>query len=245
MLSSFVSVITKPPSSRASKTTSPSGTAYVPCRKDASLHTMNKFHPLQLVNGAPLSTPSEKPSLPLVPGPKSYSQTVKGYSNKVSIFSTSMTRSMDVKELNDRYVGDRVNLHRFPGKKARHFQHYIPVHMAEDKSDICVVLAGGNDLPGKTPVPAIANSVIEAGIACKNAGASHVMISSVLPREDFYCQLKRHELNVLLKDLCIIHNFTFINSSNMSLRDLCHDGVHLNQAGSDKLQSNFLMYLNA
>ena len=237
----------KTPWARVSQTTNPSGTGYIPCQKDTTLNSQNKFRSLQFVNNsAPLSTHSGKPSsLPLVPGPNLYSQTVKGYSKKVSIFSTSMTRSMDVKELNDRYGGDRVNLHRFPGKKARHFQHYIPVHMAEDKSDVCVVLAGGNDLPGKTPVSAIANSIIEAGIACKNAGASHVLISSVLPREDFFCQLKRHDLNVLLKDLCVIHNFIFMNSSNMSLRDLCHDGVHLSQAGSDKLQSNFLTYLNA
>ena len=156
-----------------------------------------------------------------------------------------MTRSINVRELNDGFSGDRVNLHRFPGKKAQHFQHYIPVHMDEEKSDICVVLAGANDLPGNTPVPKIAKSIIEAGITCKNAGASRVMISSVLPREDFFCQLKRHDLNKLLKDLCGIHNFTFIDNSNMSLHDISYDGVHLNLAGSKRLQSNLLWYLNA
>ena len=116
--------------------------------------------------------------------------------------------------------------------------------MEEDRPDICVVLAGGNDLPTTTTVLDIANSVIEAGITCKKYGATQVMISSVLPRSDFFCQLKRHDLNALLKGLCDIHNFIFIDNCNMSISDLCYDGVHLTKAGSDKLQSNFLWYLN-
>ena len=220
-----------------------SGTGYIPNISDTALNKMNKFQSVQFVDNNSLSQPSS--FLPLVPGPRSYSQTVKGYTKRVSIFSTSMTRSIDLQELNDKFTGDRINLHRFHGKKARHFRHYIPVHMEEDKSDICMVLAGGNDLPTKTSVLEIANSIIEAGITCKKLGASQVMISSVLPRSDFFCQLKRHDLNALLKDLCSIHSFIFINNCNMTISDLCFDGVHLTKAGSDKLQSNFLGYLNA
>ena len=230
--------------SSLSRTTHPSGTGYIPSKNDTALNEMNKFHSIQFIENSSFSGQTNS-SLPLVPGPNLYSQTVKGYSKRVNIFSTSMTRSMDLQKLNDGYVGDRVNLHRFHGKKAHHFKHYIPIHMAEDKPDICVVLAGGNDLPGKKTVLDIANSIIEAGITCKNHGASQVMISSVLPRSDFFCQLKRHDLNTLLKELCIIHNFIFINNYNMSINDLCYDGVHLSKAGSDKLQSNFLFYLNA
>ena len=221
-----------------------SGTGYIPNITHTALNKLNKFQSIQFVENNSMSQISPRSSLPLVPGPSLYSQTVKGYSKRVSIFSTSMTRSMDVQEMNDEYIGDRINIHRFHGKKARHFRHYIPVHMEEDRSDICVVLAGGNDLPTKTSVLEIANSIIEAGITCKRYGASQVMISSVLPRGDFFCQLKRHDLNTLLKDLCNIHNFTFINNCNMCVSDLCYDGVHLTKAGSDKLQSNFLWYLN-
>ena len=232
--------------SSLSQTTHPSGTGYIPSKNDTALNEMNKFQSIQFIENSSFSgQATTNSSLPLVPGPNLYSQTVKGYSKRVNIFSTSMTRSMDLQKLNDGYVGDRVNIHRFHGKKAHHFKHYIPIHMAEDKPDICVVLAGGNDLPGKTTVLDIANSIIEAGITCKNHGASQVMISSVLPRSDFFCQLKRHDLNTLLKELCIIHNFIFVNNYNMSINDLCYDGVHLSKAGSDKLQSNFLFYLNA
>jgi hypothetical protein len=116
--------------------------------------------------------------------------------------------------------------------------------MAEDHPDTCVVIAGGNDLPGETPPSKIANELIEAGITCKNHGASKVIIASVLPRTDFHCQIKRVQVNKLLKDLCAIHNFIFMNNGNMSLSHVSYDGVHLNNSGSEQLLSNLLWYLN-
>ena len=233
--------------SSVSKTTHPSGTAYVPSKKDCTLEQMNKFQSVQHINNAQVHKPSKSVpnSKPIRPGHKSYSETVTGECTKnISIFSTSMTKNIDVGDFNEKYTGGRANFHRFHGKKARHFQHYIPVHMEEDKPDKCVILAGGNDLPGKNTVLEIANSVMEAAITCKNHGAAEVLVCSVLPRSDFYCQLKRHELNRLLRDLCRIQNFIFIDNCNMSLDHISFDGVHLNKAGTDQLQLNLLSYLN-
>ena len=69
------------------------------------------------------------------PGPNTYSEVVRGATEKVSIFSTSITMGVDVSELNKKYMGDKARIHRFHGKKARHLKHYIPVHMKEDKPE--------------------------------------------------------------------------------------------------------------
>ena len=161
------------------------------------------------------------------------------------MFSTSITQGIKVNELNNKFVGDKVRVHRFHGKKARHIKHYVPVHMGEDKPDTCVIIAGGNDLSDRTSVLDIANELIEAGITCKNYGASNVVISSVLPRADPSTHVKRDELNYLLYNLCSIHNFIYMDNWNMSLQHLKHDGVHLNKSGDNQLLSNLLWYLNA
>ena len=181
----------------------------------------------------------------MVPGPSSYSDVVKRANNKVSVFSSSITKGVNVRRMNKQFNGDKIIMHRFHGKKAHHIKQYVPIHMKEDKPDTCVIVAGGNDLPGRAPVLEIANNLMEAGILCKNHGASKVIISSVLPRQDSYCQARREQLNKVLIDLCHLHNFVYMDNWNISSCNLQSDGVHLNVSGSDQLEFNFLWYLNS
>ena len=117
--------------------------------------------------------------------------------------------------------------------------------MPEEKPDIVLIQAGGNDLPTKSTVLEIANDIIEAGIVCKQMGASKVLISSVLPRRDFHLQLKRHDLNNVLKSLCEVNNFTFIPNSKLVLsHHISNDDVHLSDLGTELLQDTFFSYLN-
>ena len=181
--------------------------------------------------------------IPVRPGQNTYSEVVRGAAEKVCIFSTRITKGVDNNELNEKYVGQRARMHRFHGKKARHFKHYIPVHMNEDKPDTCVIIAGGNDLQDKTPVLQIANEIMDAAVTCKRHGARNIIVSSVLPRST--CEPKRVELNRVLSDLCVIHNFIFMDNWNMSLQHVSYDGVHLNNRGDKQLLFNLLWYLNA
>ena len=107
-----------------------------------------------------------------------------------------------------------------------------------------IIQCGGNDLPTKLSVMEIAEQIIETGIVCRELGVSTIMISSVLPRSDFYLQLKRQELK-LLESLCSINGFVFIPNKSMALsKHIDFDGVHLNDAGSALLQNTFVEYLN-
>ena len=138
-----------------------------------------------------------------------------------------------------------VNLHRYNGKKARHFKTYVTAHIPEEKPDVVIIQCGGNDLPTNSSVMEIAEQIIETGIVCRELGVSTIMISSVLPRSDFYLQLKRQELNKLLESLCEINGFVFIPNKGMALSEhIDFDGVHLNDAGSTLLQNTFVEYLN-
>ena len=116
----------------------PSGTAYIPSIQDTTLSQVNHFSPLQHTNNTDQTANTVAVDIPIKPGINIYSDVLRGAIDKVSVFSTSITKEIDIKELNDKYVGQSVKMHRFHGKKARHFKHYIPVHVVEDKADTCV-----------------------------------------------------------------------------------------------------------
>ena len=136
------------------------------------------------------------------------------------------------------------------GGKARNIKRYIVSHLEEERPDSVIILAGGNDLPtsrnNPLPVLRIANDIMEIGIACKKFNVSNIFISSVLPRQLVYLQKRRKELNGILRNLCIVHNFVFIDNENIILREhILKDGVHLNDSGTILLARNFLNNLNA
>ena len=128
----------------------------------------------------------------------------------------------------------------------------MDTHLDEQRPESVILLAGGNDLwecarrINPTPVREIADHIIEAGKTCKRYNVENIYISSVLPRSSFYLQLKRKELNTILRDLCEENDFIFIDNKNIILSEhISNDGVHLNNVGSDLLANNFLHHLNS
>ena len=127
---------------------------------------------------------------------------------------------------------------------------FLPSKLREEKSDIVVVQAGGNDLSSTTRkdnpvhVRTIANDIIQAGRICAESGAK-VCISSVLPRSDFFLQLKRQELNGILRGMCAWNGFNFVENNNIILsKHILPDGVHLNQSGTELFSNNLIDCLN-
>ena len=160
------------------------------------------------------------------------------------VVSTSITKGINTNIFRKNFNGN-ASFHRFHGAKVRHIKNYLPTHLAEEQPDLVIVQASGNDLSSgkikKHSVLEIANHIVDMGHMCKRYGVKRVVVSSVLPREDFYFQLHRLELNNLLRDLCVINNFEFLENSMLALSHHVHsDGVHLNTVGSDILASNYL-----
>ena len=127
---------------------------------------------------------------------------------------------------------------------------YMSIHLGKDPSKRVVIVGGGNDVPtGKytnISVSKIAEEIIEAGKICvRDFCVGEVFISSLLPRESFFYQLRWKEINDILREECRINGFVFIENRNIILSEhICHDGVHLNAIGSSLLCKNILCYLN-
>ena len=53
-----------------------------------------------------------------------------------------------------------------------------------------------------------------------------------------------NRVNFLLKQICEENGYFFIDNSNIEIRDLWKDGIHLIESGKTKLAENFIYFLN-
>ena len=207
------------------------------------------------------STSESEDEVPVVPGHKPYSATAKPTNNRekntlakstepasdVMVFSTSITKGIQPSRFNERYTNGDAAFTRFGGARARYMSAYVLPRMVEAKPGTVIIQAGGNDLSHNKsekfqPLVTIANHVIDAGLACRNKGAKNIMIGGVTTRKDTYQAKRCTELNTILRDLCIINEFSFIDNSLIKEEHL-YDGVHLKDSGSRILAENYLKAL--
>lgn len=169
----------------------------------------------------------------------------KPLTRKTVIFSSSITRGINPHGFNKVYTGT-AKFERFHGRTARDIKLYIPIHLMREQYDSAVIAAGGNDLSNDSvPIDTVATDIIEAGLACKNFHVKNVFICSVLPRQLTRYQARRRTLNNILRNLCTMFGFTFIDNEDITLNEhIDRDGVHLTKNGSSAFCKNIAKYLN-
>ena len=174
------------------------------------------------------------------PGLRSYSNTVEE-GEKAMIFSTSITKGIDVRRFNKAFDRGTADFERFPGKKAHHLKNYLKTHLEEKRPNCVILQGGGNDLPSSTPVADIADDLLEAAGTCKRFGVKKICIGGVPARPGL--QKRCYELNRILERRCKARNYVFINNKHVLLAHL-YDNVHLDDHGSAILANNYLDVLN-
>ena len=161
-------------------------------------------------------------------------------SNKVLIASSSITKGIDYRRFNECFEQGKTWIQKWPGGKARHIKNYIKSHLDEEKPDVILILAGGNDLAEENQTPVnIAHDVIEIAIKAKQSGVRDVLIGSVPVRSRQFSMKRWHELNNALFSLCQDNNFVYIDNGKIKV-DHLHDGVHLTNEGTVILADNYL-----
>ena len=215
----------------------------------------NPFKPLQFVNNNSEETASRSWFKPVRPGFKSYSEIASG-SKKSTVISTSITKGIRPHMFREHYTQGKAMFHRFHGGKAKHIRNQIETHLQEDRPDAVIIQIGGNDLSAfrgeiLTPVIEIANNIIDSALLCKTYNVKDVCVSSVLPRKESYMKNtedRRRELNMILKSLCDIHNFIFIDNDVGEERivypQYMYNSVHLTNDASSLLSRKFGDVLN-
>ena len=81
-------------------------------------------------------------------------------------------------------------------------------------------------------------------ILCRHSGVNDVFILAMICRRGKFLNGKVNRVNFLLKQICEENGYFFIDNSNIEIRDLWKDGIHLIESGKTKLAENFIYFLN-
>ena len=174
------------------------------------------------------------------------SKVKEGTPRNALIMTTSMARDIKSETFNDSYTGGNVVFNRHHGGRVKKVKEALEYRLnsKNEKPDIVVFQAGGNNLRDDISPLALAHAIVGAGKMGVKSGAA-VAISSILPREEFHQNLKRWETNILLRGLCKSNNLHFIENDNIvGCKHLLEDGVHLNKTGTELFSHNILNALD-
>ena len=198
---------------------------------------------------------SKSRKLKVVPGEHTYSEAatqkqsskhskdiIKG--KKALVFSTSITKHIDVRRFNRGFTHGRARFQRWHGGEVEHIKSYVVSHLEKDRPDTVILQMGGNDLHrgdkrNTATITDIANDIIETALICRNHGVRDIFIGGVTVRRQRWTWEVCESLNKALEGQCLLHDFTFFSNGNIRPSDL-YDGVHLNEDGVSKMANNML-----
>ena len=142
-----------------------------------------------------------------------------------------------------------------PGEKALVMHAFFRAKLSE-KQRSCVVVHGGTNsilmFDGTVTDQSaedIANELLDMGGTCREFSVGKIIFSGITRRRSGWeGEIKRREINSLLRSGCLERGYVFIDNDNISLNDIENkprDKVHLLESGSVKLANNILRVLNA
>ena len=100
-----------------------------------------------------------------------------------------------------------------------------------------------NDVNNKNSTPEkIANEIAVMAILCRDDGVNDVFVSAMICRTNTFLNGTVKRLNFSLKQICEENWYFFIDNSNIEIRDLYKDGIHLLESGKTKIAENFIFF---
>ena len=156
-----------------------------------------------------------------------------------------MVKSMKMKEVNSQLRNSFAKLRLFPGATLKHLRYYIVPSLIDKTPDRIILHEGCNDVNNKNSTPEkIANEIADMAILCRDYGVNDVLLSAMICRRGKFLNGKVKRVNFLLKQIFEENRYSFINNSNIEIRDWWKDGMHLLESGKTKLAENFIYFVN-
>ena len=155
-----------------------------------------------------------------------------------------MVKDIRTKEVNSQLHNSLAKLRLFPGATLNHLKYYV-VPSLDGTPDRIVLDGGCNDVNNKnSTLEKTANEIGDMAILCRNNGVNDIFISAMICRSGKFLNEKLKRINFLLKLICEENEYFFIDNSNIEIRYLWKDGIHLLESGKTKLAQNFIYFLN-
>ena len=139
----------------------------------------------------------------------------------------------------------RIKCEAFPGATTDDMAHYIKPGLRR-KPDKIIIHAGTNDLKSLSPKKIQKKITSICPSVQKDHQDTKIAILSIITRKDDPTLLDNiAKLNQSLKNYCDHNNIDFIDNSNITVRSLAKDGLHLNKKGIFEFSSNLRSYINS
>ena len=182
----------------------------------------------------------------VVPGNRTYASTVK-YGKKVLLIGDSHIRGIKRNLFDNSMNHAKSYIKSHSGAKAWQLAYHIIPALIEQKPDIAIIHIGSNDISYKNlniDLNELANQIGDIGRTCHQYGVQEIVISSIFAKKGLRLTAKIRQVNDFLKEICLLHNFHYIENNNITVDDLSDDGVHLSDEGNFVFAGNFIDYLN-
>ena len=207
-------------------------------RDDPSNKRKGSVHADQMVH--------KEPGDSLILSDQGSNKNTQNSSNNIVFFDDSIPKGINIKNLKSRLCNANCSCRFSGGATSKYFHHYIRPTLNETDmiTDIAVLHMGTNDIiNSEVNKDLVADSIINVARECVAFGVKSVFISRLTVntrRNSAFISA----VNKTLKAKCFMHNFHFIDNSNIKKEHLWKDGLHLNRSGKDLLTNNFLRDIN-
>ena len=158
----------------------------------------------------------------------------------IALFSDSIPRGMNIKEINRQIQGGSVHVKAFPGAKSTQLNQYVTPTLKEYSYDAAIIHVGINNIlrSKHDELDKLPENIIKVGNTCQKYNTGKIYISAILPSTR--TNINIYDINKKLRDLCRKHNFEFIDHEQKSSKFLWNDGIHLLDTGKSILGENFV-----
>ena len=106
------------------------------------------------------------------------------YFQYIALFSDSIPRRMNIKEINRQIQGGRIHVKAFPGAKSAQLNHYVTPTLEECSYDAAIIHVGINDILRSKhydELDKLPGNIIKEGNICQKYNIGKIYISAILP----------------------------------------------------------------
>ena len=183
----------------------------------------------------------------VVPGNETYASATK-HGKKIEVIGDGHLKRIKRNLFKNSFDNAKSFIKSFGGAKTEHMKRYVIRSLKEQKPDIIVIHAGGNDINyknnGNVNVNELADNIINLAVICRDFGVPDIAISEVLPRKSIVVTAIIRKVNDRVRELCKNNKFHFISHQHITRDLLYHDGVHLTDLSTEILADNIVDYIN-
>ena len=134
----------------------------------------------------------------------------------------------------------------FPGATSKDLLQYVDATLQNNLFEVAVIHIGTNDIVNNKKflnTDHMLENIKNIAWKCKKYGIEKVLISGLLTTIRL-AQDVTEKVNKLVKNMCNIEGYCYVNNDNITRANLFKDGLHLLDTGKQILADNFVFNVN-